>query len=83
MSHAWAMSISCFLCSGLLMLVEHAAAASTPMVRDNFLSLAQSWMRLARELDASERLLTALEETSLERTPSPKTQGTRPQEERY
>jgi len=41
--------------------LKQAAAASTSMVRDNFLSLAQSWMRLARELEASERLLAALE----------------------
>ena len=34
-----------------------AAAASSPMVRDNFLSLAHTWSRLARELEASKRFL--------------------------
>ena len=40
----------------------HAAAASSPLVKDNFLSLAQTWSRLARELEASKRFLEALGE---------------------
>jgi len=48
--------------------LKHAAAASTSIVRDNFLSVAQSWTRLARELEASERLLAALEEVPRETT---------------
>lgn len=43
-----------------------AAAASNPLVRDNFLSLAQTWSRLARELEANKRFLDALgEETPM------------------
>lgn len=46
--------------------LRQADAASSSLVRDNFLSLAQSWMRLARELEASERLLASLEEPLVE-----------------
>jgi hypothetical protein len=42
--------------------LELAAAAASPMVRDNFLSLAQTWSRLARELEASKRFLDGLGE---------------------
>lgn len=49
--------------------LKHAAVASNTMVRDNFLTLAQSWMRLARELDASERLLAGLKKLPPEEAP--------------
>ena len=51
--------------------LEHAAAASSPLVRDNFLRLAQSWSRLARELEASKRFLDALGEEFPVEKPSP------------
>jgi hypothetical protein len=51
--------------------LEHAAAASSPLVRDNFLGLAQSWNRLARELEASKRFLDALGEEFPVEKPSP------------
>jgi hypothetical protein len=51
--------------------LELAAAASTPIVRDNFLSLAQTWTRLARELEASKRFLEALGEEFPAEKPSP------------
>ena len=50
-----------------------AAAASTPMVRDNFLRLAETWSRLARELEASKRFLEGLgEECPVEKPSSPR-----------
>jgi hypothetical protein len=48
-------------CRGPRSGLEHAAAASSPLVKDNFLSLAQTWSRL-RELEASKRFLDALGE---------------------
>jgi len=51
--------------------LEHAAAASSPLVKDNFLRLAQSWSRLARELEASKRFLDALGEDFPIERPSP------------
>ncbi len=54
--------------------LPHVATAASPMVRDNFLSLAESWSRLARELEASKRFLEALGESfpqsSLNRHPA-------------
>lgn len=50
--------------------LKQAAAAASPVVRENFLKLAQSWMRLARELEATERLLAALEEVPIETPPT-------------
>ena len=41
------------------------------MVRDNFLSLAESWSRLARELEASKRFLEGLGEEFPEEQPKP------------
>ena len=51
--------------------LEHAAAASSPLVRDNFLRLAESWSRLARQLEASKRFLDALGEEFPVEKPSP------------
>ena len=51
--------------------LEHAAAGTSPLVRDNFLSLAQTWSRLARELEASKRFLDALGEEFPVEKPSP------------
>jgi len=51
--------------------LKHAVVASNSMVRDNFLSLADSWIRLARELEANQRLLAALEEAPQEGTTLP------------
>ena len=51
--------------------LEHAAAASSPLVRDNFLRLAGTWSRLARELEASKRFLDALGEEFPAEKPSP------------
>jgi hypothetical protein len=50
---------------------KNAAAASSPLVRDNFLSLAQTWTRLARELEASKRFMDALGEEFPVEKPSP------------
>ena len=36
---------------------EIAASASTPLVRENFLALAETWSRLARDLETSKALL--------------------------
>ena len=51
--------------------LELAAAASTPMVRDNFLRLAETWSCLARELEASKRFLEGLGEEFPVEKPSP------------
>ena len=51
--------------------LEHAAAATSRLVRDNFLNLAQTWSRLARELEASKRFLDALGEEFPVEKPSP------------
>ena len=51
--------------------LQHAATAASPMVRDNFLSLAESWSRLARELEASKRFLEALGEEFPAEQPGP------------
>ena len=50
---------------------KHAAAASSPLVRDNLLGLAQRWSRLARELEAGKRYLDALGEEFPVEKPSP------------
>jgi hypothetical protein len=51
--------------------LEHAAAATSPLVKDHFLSLAESWTRLARELEATKRFMDALGEEFPVEKPSP------------
>jgi hypothetical protein len=52
--------------------LEHAAAATSPLAKDHFLSLAESWNRLARELEATKRFLDALgEEFPVDKPPPP------------
>ena len=52
--------------------LEHAAAATSPLAKDHFLSLAESWSRLARELEATKRFLDALgEEFPVDKPPPP------------
>jgi hypothetical protein len=49
-----------------------AHAATMPGAREHFLSLAQSWNRLASELEAAQRFLDAMETLELKQVTQPR-----------